>query len=199
MSATGYIGQRFGTRVCVGQQKTKTHTEVKLLCDCGKEVTCSPSYARKHGCRSCAKKHHGHRPAGNSSPEYNTWRKMKYRCLDPKCQAYARYGGSGITICDRWMVFENFLEDMGPRPDGCTLDRVDSTKGYGKDNCRWATWTQQNRNKRSSRIIEYKGISRCISEWAELTGLTHNAISYRIRKGWPLEKVFTHPLRYQKD
>lgn len=90
---------------------------------------------------------HGHR-SKTRTPTYNSWRKMKERCTNPNHDRYPRYGGRGIKICDRWLhSFQNFLEDMGNRPYGKTLDRIDPNGNYEPSNCRWATIKQQARNK----------------------------------------------------
>jgi len=89
---------------------------------------------------------HGHWVNGKASPTYKTWRSMKYRCSNPKNVYYYQ---KGIRVCDRWLnSFVNFLEDMGERPEGMTIDRIDNTKGYSPENCVWSTITQQNNNKK---------------------------------------------------
>ncbi len=82
---------------------------------------------------------------------YSSWVSMKSRCLNKNNSGYKKYGGAGITVCDKWMTFEGFLSDMGKRPEGKTLDREDGKKGYSKDNCRWATYSEQNYNRRTQR------------------------------------------------
>jgi len=91
---------------------------------------------------------HGHKAGGKSSPTYQTWCEMKRRCQDVNRHDYERYGGRGIKICERWQDFANFLKDMGVRPPGKTLDRVDNSKGYEPSNCRWATRKEQIQNRR---------------------------------------------------
>lgn len=86
------------------------------------------------------------------SREYVSWLEMRWRCLSPKCKHYANYGGRGITICDRWSSFVNFLADMGARPDGTSLDRIDNAGNYEPSNCRWGTRTEQARNRRNVRL-----------------------------------------------
>ena len=93
---------------------------------------------------------HGHSPDGNPSPTYRSWAKMVQRCANPNCTSYPQYGGRGISFDPSWQKFANFLLDMGERPEGRTLDRIDNNKNYTKDNCRWATRAEQDANKRQT-------------------------------------------------
>ena len=109
--------------------------------------------------------------------EYMIWSGMKKRCLYPKANNYKKYGGAGITVCDKWMKFEGFFEDMG-LSNGMCIDRIDNTKGYFKENCRWVPYRQNNRNKSNNVRVEGK----TLSEWAEITGISTSVISYRLHK-----------------
>lgn len=98
---------------------------------------------------------HGHRAGGKTSPTYASWRNMIKRCTNPKDNAYSEYGGRGIRVCKRWLrSFTAFLRDMGERPAGTTLDRIDVNKHYTPSNCRWSDYATQNANKRAPWWIE---------------------------------------------
>lgn len=117
-------------------------------------------------------------------PLYNTWTSMRQRCCNPKNPNYADYGGRGVTVCDRWASLAAFAEDMGSRPVGTTIDRIDVNGNYEPDNCRWSTQHEQNRNKRTSRIITIDGVSRCVADWAAALGLHRSTIPDRLERGW---------------
>lgn len=96
---------------------------------------------------------HGHTRGRSASPTYLTWSAMLNRCTNPKQRSFAKYGARGITVCDRWRAFECFLADMGERPAGMTIDRIDGSLGYEPGNCRWATPSQQSRNRKTTRPV----------------------------------------------
>jgi hypothetical protein len=93
---------------------------------------------------------HGHRPASGRSPTYASWHAMITRCANPNTSGWEYYGGRGITVCDRWRDFANFLADMGPRPEGLSIDRVNVNGNYEPGNCRWATASEQVANRRKA-------------------------------------------------
>jgi hypothetical protein len=94
---------------------------------------------------------HGQKPKSGATPIYYTWRNMLARCSKPTHAHYEYYGGRGIKVCDRWKIFINFLADMGERPNGLTLGRINNDGNYEPGNCRWETWLEQARNKRPSK------------------------------------------------
>lgn len=110
---------------------------------------------------------------------YNSWKSMKARCLNPNSPDYHRYGGRGIKVCDRWLEnFENFVADMGVRPDNMTLERKDSNGNYELDNCRWATAKEQASNRSTSQYIEKDGEKLTLSEAARVIGTTRQRLRY---------------------
>lgn len=122
------------------------------------------------------------------------WLQMIARCYDPKHHKYERYGGRGIRVCDRWICFRLFCEDMGQRPTGKTLNRVDNDGDYSPDNCEWATYTEQNQNRSDNSNITYNGETACITEWARRKGMRRETLRKRIDSGWPIEDAINLPV-----
>lgn len=122
---------------------------------------------RTHGC------------TGN--PTYLSWRAMLSRCYNKNHAAYGRYGGAGIKVCQRWLEFSNFLNDMGQRPEGLTLERKDGSRGYTPENCLWATRKQQARNMRKNVFISHNGKTQCLTDWSIETGIGVTTLHYRLR------------------
>lgn len=125
---------------------------------------------------------------------YGVWCSMISRCCDPGNPAYKNYGGRGITVCEKWGWFSGFYADMGNRPVGSTLERVDNDKGYSKENCVWADRKTQGRNKRNNVMITIDGETQPLCVWAERSGLQYATVHQRIRKGWTAEKAIKTPL-----
>lgn len=136
---------------------------------------------------------------GYNHPMYKAWISMKQRCDNPKLPSWDRYGGRGITYDPRWSVFENFLNDMGERPKGKTLDRKDNDGNYTKDNCRWATAKQQQNNTRVNVKVTYLGETLTMAEWEVKLGFPASTMHNRIEAGWSIERVITEPLRNNKN
>jgi hypothetical protein len=124
---------------------------------------------------------------------YAIHRSMLARCTNPNCKDYPRYGGRGISVCERWKSFDNFLADMGKRPEGLTLERNDVNGNYEPSNCRWATQKEQQRNRRTNVFVTHDGITATVAEWAERTGLERKTLEYRIRVGWAPARALTTP------
>lgn len=123
------------------------------------------------------------------TPTRISWEKMVARCKQKNDRKFATYGAAGITVCDEWATFAGFLKDMGERPAGHTLDRCDGSKGYSKDNCRWATPKEQANNMRSNVFLEYDGLRLTITQWAEKLQLSWGCIGARLSRGLPIDQV----------
>jgi len=131
----------------------------------------------------------------SKTPLYRVWRAMRSRCENENVSAYPRYGGRGITICERWKKFENFLADMGSPPRGYTLERVDNNKGYSPENCIWADLSTQSRNRRDRRPLTALGKTMLLCEWSEETGISVAALWARLEKyGWTPDDAVSIPL-----
>jgi len=122
---------------------------------------------------------------------YKTWCAMKQRCLNPNYSAYRFYGGRGIKVCERWLSFSAFYADMGDRPPGKTLDRVNSNGHYSPKNCRWATRKQQQNNRDVCVLLTYKRETMTLMQWSDRTGIPYNTLALRHHSGWPPKKVLT--------
>ena len=133
---------------------------------------------------------------------YHIWVGLSGRCLNPKNKDYKYYGGRGITVCDEWRKPENFFgwAFLNGYSVDLSIDRIDTNKGYYPDNCRWVTQTEQQRNKRNNRLIEYNGETHCVAEWAEITGMAKQTIDYRLKSGWTPEEIITiKPTRWNTN
>ena len=119
------------------------------------------------------------------TPEYQAWQSMKNRCFNPNHKQYLHWGGRGITVCDRWLNFENFLVDMGSRPTAKhSLDRIDNNADYCPDNCKWSTRVEQQNNTRYNRLITIKNETKTIAQWAEKMSISHQVIRDRLKLKW---------------
>jgi len=199
------IGQKF-SRLKVIKKSGKDKHKNKLylcICDCGNTKIVRASHLRTGFVKSCGclqsesrKKSyckHGH-CSRNKTKTYRSWRSMMARCYNTKHPHYKNYGGRGILVCIKWFRFEGFLDDMGERPNGMTLDRIEDAKIYCKSTCRWATYKQQGRNRRNNRMLKYGNQIHCLTEWAEITGIKKTTLRERLSRGWSVEKSLTLPV-----
>jgi hypothetical protein len=193
--------ERFGKlTVDFSKEYTKNRkTYVFASCDCGVE-----KYVRKDsilnghtsscGCSAMQtrfKKKHGM----FGTKLYQIWANMKDRCLNPDCRYFKHYGGRGISVCERWLTFENFFFDLFlDHQEGLSLDRIDNNKGYCPENCRWATAKMQTRNRRSNRKIQVGNEKLCINEIAERIGMNVSTFYARISKGWGVDRAVNEPV-----
>ena len=128
-------------------------------------------------------------PFKNQHPLYSIWSGMRFRCRSTKAFNYSEYGGRGIDVCPEWDSFHTFVTDMGPRPEGHSLDRIDNDKGYSPDNCRWATPSMQTRNQRRTLIATICGVDYIAADLADIAGVMTGTIMARAKAGLSYEEV----------
>ncbi len=187
------VGRVFGrlTVLSEGERKAGMRQFV-CLCICGERKTVSRVCLTKHKTTSCGcyrrevtgrlKRSHNGRKLHRAA--YSRWQNMRRRCFDQNHKDYADYGGRGISVCDRWLQFENFIADMGDPPAGMTLERSDNSVSYSLSNCVWANLATQARNRRSCHVIEIDGERMVLADWALRVGTHAATISDRIQRGW---------------
>lgn len=198
-------GQRYGKLVVVALHSVDKYWNKRwlCLCDCGRESTpYGASLRRRNGStKSCGcespvpELRHG----ACKTPEWRAWSCMRDRCLSPVHKQYRNYGGRGITICERWSDFNNFLSDMGPRPSRMySLDRIDNNKGYSPDNCRWATREQQQNNLRVNVRGLVHGEELTLAEACRKYQVSYGMAFHRLKKGMSFEDALLTPRRVKR-
>jgi len=183
---------RFGKLVVVAPATStkKGSAQWECVCDCGVVKTIQGVHLRSGATQSCSclmkekSKERATVHGKHGCALYWVWLGIKARCYNPNHISFASYGGRGIDVCDRWLhSFDFFLEDMGERPFlKAQIDRIDNDKGYYPENCRWATTTQNARNKRNNRIITYNGETLTAIEWSERLGIDHRKVKNFLEK-----------------
>lgn len=184
------VGEKFGlltvTEEVVKLVGGRRRVHFRCLCDCGTQLEIETYKLRNRSTdTSCGCARVGPRTTHGKSntPEFNIWVKMRQRCLNPNVSDYDNYGGRGISICSRWNTFEAFIADMGPRPDtDFTLDRIDVNGNYSPENCRWANWNTQQRNRRNNRLVVYQGRTVTMAEAVEISGRTRATVAIRLTR-----------------
>jgi hypothetical protein len=202
-SAESSVGEVFGrltvTRVF---RDDKNKAKVDATCQCGNQwqgllaslrnsSTTSCGCAQREALQRTARKH-GH---ANKHPLYNTWISMKQRCYNPDNPSHRYYGARGITVCDRWKAsFEAFISDLGPRPDGTSLDRIDVNGNYEPGNCRWATPKEQANNKTDNRTVSYRGLTTNLKSLCEYVNVKYDLVRERLNAGWSIDDAINQPV-----
>jgi hypothetical protein len=194
------VGRRFGRLVVVAlveQDASKENNHLWMFkCDCGNEKQARIKSVRSGKTSSCGcvfaemmaarNTKHG---LSSSSATYRSWKDMRQRCMNESGGDWANYGGRGIAVCKEWDDFLVFLSDMGERPQGMTLDRIDVNGNYSRQNCRWATPKTQANNKTSNKVLTLNGKTRTLQQWADETGIKRETIAARARAGMVDDKI----------
>lgn len=197
------IGRTFGLKTVLAFIRYNYSTNGRnplwmVRCKCGREH--ETTHLRPHKNLAC-------RCPETTAPRASakvSWRAMRERCRNPKHKAYERYGGRGIAIAEQWNDFETFFRDLGPRPTGTTLDRINNDGNYEPGNCRWATWKEQSANRRPyphgrhstpKTLFCFNGRSQSIVAWANELKIDSRRLRKRLAKGWSIERALTEPRR----
>lgn len=195
------IGEKFGRLVVTASAPRNYDGRLMWMCHCecgaGKAIlqrSLQRGLTNSCGCLqretfSAMAKAKSYRHGYAKTPTYISWQAMKTRCFNEKDEHWPDYGGRGITVCERWGEFQNFLADMGERPAGMTLDRIDVNGNYQPGNCRWANQETQASNKRNTVLVEAEGKSQSVSAWAREKGLSPITLHGRLQKGWSIERA----------
>lgn len=197
-------GQKFSRLTVVKYLRSKRYSVWLCRCECGVEIevnggSLASGHTKSCGCLKIEKAtarvyRHGYA----KSPTYNCWYSMHNRCSNPADIGFAHYGGRGIIVCQRWAYtkegLQNFIADMGERPVGCSLDRIDNNGNYDPGNCRWATQKLQARNRRSNRFVDFQGENVNVTILCEQHGISDNTFLERLKRGWSVERAITSPV-----
>lgn len=196
-------GQKHGRLTVIEMAGRNKHNQRlwRCVCDCGNDAEVLGFLLRRGQTQSCGCLHREttaniNKSHGKASdPVYRIWRSMMDRCHLPTSHAYTRYGGRGIAVCERWHSFENFYADMGDKPQGMSLERIDNDGPYSPENVRWASAKDQANNRRSSRWIEFNGERKTLAQWCDDLGLKIGTVWARLnRDGFSVEQAFTKPI-----
>jgi hypothetical protein len=164
----------------------------ECACECGRHSDVYMTHLRRgasSSCVPCATVTHGQ----SHQPTWDSWSAMRDRCERITHTHFHNYGGRGISVCARWSDFANFRDDMGDRPEGMTLDRIDVNLGYSKENCKWSTCKEQSNNRRDNRIIEYGGAQYTVAQLADHLRINYQTLYHRIKRGMQLDA----PVRFE--
>lgn len=199
------VGQVFSNLTVLSRVSATGQARWTCACICGNQ-TIVPGYDLRAGLvKSCGCYKTGLLNARSithgktKTPEYFVWINMRNRCNRETSADYARYGALGITVCERWLSsFENFLADMGQRPPGHSIDRIDPVGNYCPENCRWASLEIQSRNKKRTKYATLNGETKPVIEWCEIMGISYRTIRGRIENGWEPEKALRIPIHFKR-
>ncbi len=206
MKSKDLTGKRFGRLIVLsacrrerveGGTRPRFYLYWDCVCDCGTRKECKGEALSSGIVKSCGclKNLLGQRSVTHGlteTVEYRIWTGILTRCRNPHAKAFRLYGAAGISICDRWLDFANFLADMGARPSSRhSIDRIDNTGNYEPGNCRWATAKEQSNNQKRNVRLTFNGSTRTIHQWSEITGFKAGTIWTRSKAGWSIERTLT--------
>lgn len=199
------LGQKFNWLTVIDWVINGTRGKWLCKCDCGNERFAKSNelttgHITSCGCQksdSISKSTTKHKTIhGKSRSKINTtWKHIKSRCLNKNSKDYKNYGGRGIKICDKWLTFEGFYEDMGDIPKNMSIDRIDNNGNYCKENCKWSTKKEQNNNRRNTTFLECFGQKKTMKEWCEIKELSYKLLHRRIVLGWDVKRALETPAR----
>ncbi len=195
--------QKFGRLTVLERTKNQGIQPTWLCqCECGNQIVTQAGNLKNGNTKSCGclKKEtgkkigkqnikHGHTLNGIRSKTYITWYNMIQRCTNLNHRSYKHYGGRGIKVCEAWLSFESFFQDMGERPPNMSIDRIDNDGDYCSENCKWSTPKEQARNMTTNRLITIDDITKCLAEWCYQYNLSRDTVDERMRRGWTPEEA----------
>lgn len=214
-NAIDLTGRKFGRWTVIRYDGKRVYSGGSTLlwlvrCDCGTEKTVAGNTLGK-GSESCGclhkekvaqrfLKHGASRGNQRPTPEYTAWSHMLQRCENTKCAEYENYGGRGITVSDEWHDASIFLRDMGPKPSPKhSLERIDNSKGYSRENCKWATSVEQCNNTRRNVLLTFEDRTQTAAQWAREKGLTYKMMERRLLNEWTTEEILSIPASSDKQ
>ena len=202
-SKANLIGKRFGRLTVISEAPRNGFAKPRFncICDCGNGAVAIGNNLKTGNHKSCGcqkrektiarlTKHGLH-----GTPTYEIWKGIRSRCLCANDTSYKRYGGRGISVCKRWNSFKHFLTDMGERPSGKWIGRIDNDGNYEPSNCRWETIEQQQNNRRNNHVITFRGQSKTIAQWSRSIGIGSMCLLKRFRRGWSTSVPLTKSAR----
>jgi len=203
-------GQRFGRLLVIRkvEHPDKKNSRWLCRCDCGSEKDVRASHLKSGNVQSCGcfaremssqrSTKHGNCIAKKRSPEYLSWVAMMQRCYNKNHVAFEKYGEAGIQVCGSWHDFINFLNDMGNRPKNTSLERTNNNLGYFKENCKWASSSEQQNNRKNNLKLTFQGLELTLMQWAKKINMNYRTLKARINLGWKIEDVLTKSVKRMK-
>ena len=208
-NAVDLTGQVFGYLTVLRREGTRRKYALwRCRCTCGKECLAASNLLKEGRKKSCALDGHYNleylkaRPPGITAAnpsEHSSWQKMWERCTNPNHERYKYYGARGITICEAWKSFPQFLKDLGQKPTPKhTVDRIDNDKNYEPANCKWSTRKEQSRNRQTTVYVEHEGKRVLLIDLVAEHGVTRSVVYGRLKNGWPLDRALLEPVKKHK-